>query len=316
MFFKALCHWATPLRRTLFTRAALLTSLAALSAHGAFAADSSPNAADYDGKAIDRIAPRFVLSAQRPLWPNAQINYYYNPQDQPAGISTADMEGLLRSAARKWENVCNVRFNYLGTTAVRPNLAATFETTDRVNVVGWELLTGSQAQFSGYVSWWYQNQGNAMIDADMFLNISGGAQFARNKPGLGALLTHEMGHMLAISHSNVQQSVMFAEPYNDFTYQATLRGDDAAACTTMYGPSAKIDANRIFNWTEQTFTQFLSPVGSTSQDLEGYHYRFYPSTNSYIAERNGVLYYLPVGGSVITLGTVTQFMPSASGAGF
>ena len=296
--------------------AAGLVALAGLSAPRAFAGEVDPAQADFDGRTSTQVAPRFVLPAARPLWPNAQINYYYNPQDQPAGLTPTEMEGLLKTAARKWENVCNVRFNYLGTTTVRPDLAATFETTDRLNVVGWELLTGNKAQFSGYVSWWYQNQGNALIDADMVINTNSGAQFARDKPSLGALLTHEMGHMLAINHSNVQQSVMFANPYNDYTYQATLRGDDATACTTLYGPSLKTSTNRVFNWAEQSFTQFLSPVGAASQDLDGYHYRFYAGSNSYLAERDGVLYYLPVGGSVVTLGPVTQSAPVAINAGF
>ena len=282
------------------------------------AISAETSAPDYQGQAqtSERKTPQFVLSSTRPLWPNAQINYYYNPDNQPAGITTADMEGLLQTAARKWENVCNVRFSYRGTTTARPDLNATFETTDRLNVVGWDLLTGTQAQFSGYVSWWYQNQGNAMIDADMVLNTSMGGQFVRNKNGLGALLTHEMGHMLAINHSNVQQSVMFAEPYNTLNFQATLRGDDAAACKSLYGASTKADANRVLNWAEQSFTPFLSPVGSASQDLEGYHYRFYTGSNSYIAERDGVVYYLPVGGSVLPLGTVTQFLLLATQAGF
>ena len=293
-----------------------LVALAGLAPPDAIAAETPQVAVDYSGQTSQQVAPRFLLPAPRPTWPNAQINYYYNPQDQPAGISTADMEGLLLAAARKWENVCNVRFNYLGDTIARPDLAATFQTTDRLNVVGWALLTGNKAQFSGYVSWWYQNQGNALIDADMVINTSAGAQFERDKSLLGALLTHEMGHMLAINHSDVQQSVMFANPYNSYAYQATLRGDDAAACTTLYGPSAKISSNRVFNWAEQNFTQFLSPVGAVSQDLDGYHYRFYAGSNSYLAERDGVLYYLPVGGSVLNLGPLTEVTPSAVSAGF
>ncbi|OYU44461.1 MAG: hypothetical protein CFE44_12800, partial [Burkholderiales bacterium PBB4] len=97
---------------------------------------------------------------------------------------------------------------------------------------------------------------------------------------------------------------------------ATLRGDDAAACISLYGASTKMEANRVLNWAEQSFTPFLSPVGSASQDLEGYHYRFYAGSNSYIAERDGVVYYLPVGGNVVPLGAVTQFMPLATQAGF
>ena len=258
--------------------------------------------------------PRYVVDPARPTWPGAVVNYYYNPGRQPAGLSVATVLQALANAAHKWEDVCNVRFRYRGTSTAEPALDTDFSTVDRVNVVGWRLLSGSQSGYAGYVAWWWQGAG--MVDADMVLNTAYGAQLSRNPRELEALATHEMGHMLAIEHSDRQQSVMFAHPYNSFAFQTTLRGDDAAACASLYGSAPHAPANRIFNWAEQTFMQFVGPTGQSSQDLDGYHYRYYPGTASYLGEKDGMLLYLPAGGPLIPLGGVQETLRAAAAAGF
>jgi hypothetical protein len=259
---------------------------------------------------------RFITDARTPTWADAMVNYYYNPSNQPAGISTDTMLSLIQAAGRKWENVCNVRFNYLGTHSADPDVDASFETIDRLNVIGWLPLTGNKSGFDGYVSWWYQGSAPNLVDADMVLNTAAGDRLANDPKGLGALITHEMGHMLAIKHSDTQQSVMFASPYNSYAFQNTLRGDDAAACASLYGASTLADANRIFNWAEQSFPQFVAPTGVNSLDLSGYHYRFFSQTNSYLAVKDNTLIFLPVGGAVAPLGNVDQILPAAVAAGF
>lgn len=262
---------------------------------------------------------RYVTDSQRPLWPGGVIDYYYNPAGQPTDISTATMEALIQTAARKWENLCNVRFNYLGTTTAAPNLNATFSTIDRRSVIGWGALTGSKAGFDGYTAWWYQFTSGSpqLVDADVVINTTGNTRFsARNLGSLASLMTHEMGHMLALQHSDQQQSVMYANPYNPYSFQATLRGDDAAACASLYGASAQAGANRVFNWAEQTLPQLFAPTGAASVDGFGFHYRQFSGTGSYLGLQGNQIWYLPPGGSATPVGTVDQFFNQAQQAGF
>ncbi len=274
---------------------------------------ANPTAA---GSSEPSVHPRYVVDARQPKWPDGVINYYYNPVNQPAQISTDQMLNLIQTAGRKWENVCNVRFNYLGTQTAEPDVNATFGTIDRINVIGWQALTGNKSGFDGYVAWWYDGVGPNLVDADMVINSDAGERLAGDQKGLGALITHEMGHMLAIKHSDEQTSVMFATPYNTYAFQNTLRGDDAAACASLYGYSSLSSANRVFNWAEQTFPQFFAPTGINSLDLGGYHYRYFPATNSYLAAKDNALIYLPVGGSLTPLGEVEQYLAPAIAAGF
>jgi hypothetical protein len=292
----------------------------ALTASPVLMAGGTVSGNDYEGKSTDGGSFAFITDPNRPLWPGKIVSWYYNPVDQPADVNTTQIVTLIQQAARKWENVCNVSFNYLGTTTARPNLDATFATIDRLSVVGWGPLTGTRAQFSGYTSWWYQNNssgGPTLVDADMVINTAGTFRFsAATLDSLNGLLTHELGHMLAIDHSDNPQSVMFANPYNTFQFQNTLRGDDAAACVALYGVSPNANANRVFNWAEQTYPSLFAPVGVSSIDGFGYQYRYYPKTNSYVGVQSNTIYYLSSGGNILSVGSVTQYLSQAVSAGF
>ncbi len=271
---------------------------------------------DYSANELPEPQPaaRYLIGNGRPTWPAAVVRYYYNPSQQPAGLSTETALAAFRTAAGKWENLCNVRFEYQGTTSAQPDVNGSSSSIDRINVIGWRALTGDKSRFGAYVQWW--RTGSQMTDADMVINTNYGSQLARNPKDLETLVTHEMGHMLAIDHSDRQQSVMFANPYNSYAFQATLRGDDAAACASLYGAAPQATANRVFNWAEQTYPQQLWPSGNLSQDWSDYHYRFYAGSNSFVAVRNGRLLYLELGGQIVDLGPVSDFLHLAAAAGF
>jgi hypothetical protein len=271
---------------------------------------------DFHGQEAASRSSRFQVETVRPLWPNGIINFRYNPANQPVGLTTEAVENLLRAAGQKWADVCNVRFNYLGTTTLTANIDAVFSTLDRVNVVGWGPLTGNRAGFDAYTTWWWSNPGPVLVDSDVLLNTNAGARLASRPSDLGALLTHEFGHVLAIKHSDVRQAVMYANPYNSYAFQSTLRGDDAQACISLYGPAPASDVDRVFNWAEQTYRDFFFPSGSTSLEANGIRYRFFPGSNSYLGLYNGGLYYYPVGSDPVPLGNPAPFVDLAKQASF
>lgn len=53
--------------------------------------------------------------------------------------------------------------------------------------------------------------------------------------------------------------------------------------------------DRIFNYLEDIYKTYLMPAGATSQTASGYYFRYYPTTNLYIATNGSgqVYYYLP-----------------------
>jgi pimeloyl-ACP methyl ester carboxylesterase len=75
---------------------------------------------------------------------------------------------------------------------------------------------------------------------------------------------------------------------------------------------------RVLNWFEHTFPQFLSPAGATSDIVGEYYYRYYPATQAYMAVRGGSFYFLGAASQnqVIFQGTLADLLPRAQAAGF
>ncbi len=283
-----------------------LILLGAFLALPAIAQDFSRSAAPENGFS-------YVLGDVQEHWQGGQISWYYNPTNQPAGLSTEDVVGLIKIATAKWEGMCNLQFNYQGLiTSAAPMLDATWNTIDRINVIGWAVLTGSRADYDGYTQWWYDASGN-MADADMVLN-SARTWTQSNKQSLEALITHELGHVLGLQHSKTSESIMYV-PYHTYSYQRTLRGDDAQACAALYGASSNAESNRLFNWAEQ-YPNLFAPAVAASATYAGYYYRYYPTTNSYVGTKDGIVWYIGPDGQLQNLGPMGNYLGTAYGAGF
>lgn len=258
----------------------------------------------------ERERPDYVLGASQQSWTGGQINWYYNPLNQPANLTTAGVLNTMGVAAARWSGMCNVRFNYMGLTSNLPNVDGPASTVDRVNVFGWDVLRNENAAFSAVTkSWWI---GSGLIDADIVMNTSQ----SWTLPQLEGIMTHEMGHALGLSHSNLSASVMFANPYNSVTYMATLRGDDANGCAALYGAAATADSDRAFNWAETAYAQYLSYGPAASGTLQGYYYRYYPTSQSYVGTRDGNVYYMGSNGVIQYMGTLGSYFGPVRSAGY
>ena len=74
--------------------------------------------------------------------------------------------------------------------------------------------------------------------------------------------------------------------------------------------------DRIFNYLEDNYASYLTPAGAASQSASGYYYRYYPSTNSYIATQNGKLYYLSSGTGLMDLNAEAPWLNTVIQAGY
>lgn len=76
------------------------------------------------------------------------------------------------------------------------------------------------------------------------------------------------------------------------------------------------DSDRVFNWAESLYPSLFSPGQPASQEAQGYYYRYYSTTNSYIGSKDGLGYYLVPGGGITSVGPVSTFLTTAGQAGF
>lgn len=155
-------------------------------------------------------------------WANGMMQWYYNPQGQPASISTSDAVAAFQRAAQKWENGCAMRFQYMGETS-----APTYQ-SDKINVVGWQSGFGASGEtYTSYSSL-------KISEADIRFDSSSVTKLST----LEAVATHEFGHALGLDHPSQPESIMFANPYHPASSQLTLKGDDIAGCAALYGTSS------------------------------------------------------------------------------
>jgi len=162
--------------------------------------------------------------ATAPRWKPNVINWYYNPTGAPASIASTALNTIRESMAY-WTSVCNINFNYMGTTA---NLAER-TAKDGVNVLGWGTADGATG--ITYNSMRGSVVPIAITESDINFNTSQ----VTSTTLLRAVANHELGHMLGLSHSNVSESIMYANPYHDVQYLLTLRMDDITGCAEVYG---------------------------------------------------------------------------------
>lgn len=257
----------------------------------------------------ERETAQYVSSGE--YWPGGVVNWYYNPANQPLQLRTADVLATIQIAASRWAQMCNLTFNYLGTSTASRNFQDA--TVDRINVIGWGSFPFSLRDAAGITYWNYSRSTLAIVDADIFLNT----QETWTLRDVDAVMTHEFGHMIGLDHSNVKTAIMSADPYNSFEYQRTLRGDDVAGCTKLYGASPNVLTNRTLNWAETYHASALKggPV-VTLGDADGFVYRYYPLSNSTAGVKNGTAYFMGPDRIMQNMGPLSGFTPQVQAAGF
>jgi hypothetical protein len=75
---------------------------------------------------------------------------------------------------------------------------------------------------------------------------------------------------------------------------------------------------RVLDWAEQTYAGYLQPAGAATQVWNGYHFRYYPATQSYAGVKDGVVYYLgpALGPQIVPVATLAGFLARAQADGF
>jgi hypothetical protein len=157
-------------------------------------------------------------------WPTATINWRYNDAGRPGGLvaSSAAALTLINNAMNRWKAVCNVSFNYLGTTTAGPTLA-TGSAFDSLNVIGWGPLSGNTTGITGI-----GGNGTSLNEGDIVLNN----QF---NPDIASTILHEVGHFLGLRHSDVNNVLMSGPPLTVYSGTSSLQSDDVAGCVSLFG---------------------------------------------------------------------------------
>lgn len=194
------------------------------------------NSIDYNLDASKAKDPQYVLIDEKnAVFKDGVVKWYYNPTyELLTDFSHREIVSTIKKAMRSWSRVCSIEFRYEGLTMKRlDNLQ------DGIIVIGFwpERKYSRKVGDSAGVTEILYTSDKGIVDGFVALNIfNKNDEYAPdNLDELQGIITHEVGHLIGIGHSNVKQSVMsVTRPNFSYEYQKTLRRDDKRAARRLY----------------------------------------------------------------------------------
>ena len=156
-------------------------------------------------------------------WPNSSINLRIVPANND--LSSATSTSIIQQSITEW--------NTQTSTQIIPTNSALSEISfkDDFSIYGSGVIGVTELTFTS---------GGSIQQAKVYLNDenydfkSAPGLYSTGEVFLGDVVTHELGHLLGLSHSEVLEATMF---YAAFPGQSTLSNDDKAGVKSKYGTS-------------------------------------------------------------------------------
>lgn len=176
----------------------------------------------------------------------APLRWKYNHANAPPELAGAKVAIIaqLQASFDKWTSQCAVMYQYDGETTTPPNNlvpdAANGDQPDRFSVVGWASL---EPGFGAWTYVWYAMAGTqrVLVDADVELNLA----YVHTLGELDRLMSHEWGHALGLTHSNLQTALMAGPPMTSYSPLVTPQSDDLRGCRCLYGLPPGMQASYV-----------------------------------------------------------------------
>ncbi len=209
------------------------------------------------------------------VWPEMPIKYYVNPLECPE-LDTEDgklsIVDVAAFATQAWGGVAcaDVSFQYMGTTE------ATWE-ADGMNVIycvsdpeEWAFGTGA----AGATVWIPRENDDDPMEVDLALNAAeliwkdgGGTALESDVLDPQALITHELGHWLGMSHTPDPYATMYFATLPN-AMQRTLAADDKAGLCSLY-PSGYKECESDADCYDDDYCKALQGIPVCHEPHEG-----------------------------------------------
>lgn len=226
------------------------------------------NACGYTSKkSIQSRYLTFDSGDKKPIFADRVVRWHYNPTEYE-GFSESDKQKIIRiikKAMSSWSQYGDIEFIYQG--------ESTSDTTDTDD----EIITISyidKNDFNDVCGKGYLGCASLLWDFDKaiydgFIALNPKYYHRLSERELQGLITHEVGHLLGIDHSNDKDSIMYAKPYHSKSYQSILRKDDIKAISSLYPYPTKWITGIYDNETNESKTLSINDTTSLKVRVKG-----------------------------------------------
>lgn len=186
---------------------------------------------------------------------NSVIKLGYNPEGAPQSLQNeALFLSLLEEAAGRWSTVSGIEFEIVTTDDYIDDLHLPMSEMDRIVSIHWQELEDGIGGNALVVPGLYSESLGYEAYIDGAINLSKDTDWHENHFDLLATLTHEIGHILGLGHSDNPNSLMYANPYNFLQYPME---DDIRTVQALYGePATPVNPSEpVSDWQYQPLPQ-------------------------------------------------------------
>lgn len=168
-------------------------------------------------------------NGEKVKWPfnSGTINFYFNTGGCNSALnscSSSTMQSIAQNSANEWSNNSSFSLNINSTSERSANNVNDIYFSSSSSIFGSGVVAVTQSS--------YRESSGEILESDIVLNSA--FQFSTSSASsiyLGNVLSHELGHMLGISHGQTFRSTMF---YTLNLGQHTLGEDDKSAVKNLY----------------------------------------------------------------------------------
>lgn len=184
----------------------------------------------------------------------------------------------------------------------------------RSNVRGTVAMAKVGSDPNSATSQWFVNLANNAANLDA--QNGGFTVFARvTEPGMAVV--DKIGALTVVNAGSPYNEL----PVANYTSPNVIQRSNAVLITqaTEFPPLAsQSESDRIFNYLEAAYPQYLSPSAGTAGTQDGYTYRYYSGSNAYVGVKDGQIWYLvpSINASINRLGTVAEWLATAQSKGY
>lgn len=199
--------------------------------------------------------------------------------------------------------------------------------TSRSNLRGTVAMARSNAANSATSEWYINLVDNKFLDPSS--PGTGYAVFGRvSAPSMGVVNAIEAlnwvnasGCFAALGASaGAMDTLLLAKPLSTMTCEA-IRSDNLLfkrSVKILPAPATLSDTDRVLNYLEAQYPQYIAPSSPVTQTGSGYVYRYYEGTKSYVGSKDGWVHYLvpSLSPDVKPLAPLADLLQQAAAAGY